>query len=60
MPFTFDTETRSLTQQSAARAELHGQGRARPAPESPALVHFGFDCTVDPRDGRVIGVSLSG
>jgi len=57
---TFDTETRSLTQQSASRAELHGQGRARPAPDSPALVHFGFDCTFDPRDGRVIGMSLSG
>jgi len=57
---TFDTETRSLTQQSASRAELHGQGRARAAPESLALVHFGFDCTFDPRDGRVIGVSLSG
>jgi hypothetical protein len=55
----FDTQTRSLTQQSALRAELHGQGRARLAPESPALVHFGFDCTFDPRDGRVIGMSLS-
>lgn len=57
---TFDTETRSLTQQSASRAELHGQGRARPAPESPVLVHFGFDCTIDPRDGRVIGMRLNG
>ncbi len=57
---TFDSETRSLTQQSALRAELHGQGRARTAPESPALVHFGFDCTIDPRDGRVIGMRLSG
>jgi hypothetical protein len=57
---TFNTETRSLTQQSASRAELRGQGHARPAPESPALVHFGFDCTFDPRDGRVVGMSLSG
>ena len=57
---TFDTKTRSLTQQSASRAELHGQGRARPAPESAVLVHFGFDCTIDPRDGRVIGMRLSG
>jgi hypothetical protein len=56
----FDPATRSLTQQSASRAELHGQGRARPAPESQVLVHFGFDCTVDPRDGRVIGMRLSG
>lgn len=57
---SFDTTTRSLTQQSVSRAELHGQGRARPAPESPRLVYFGFDCTVDPRDGRVVGMRLSG
>ena len=57
---TFDTETRNLTQQSASRAELRGQGRARPAPESPVLVHFGFDCTIDPRDGRVLGMHLNG
>ena len=57
---TFDAETRSLTQQSASRAELHGQGRARPAPESQVLVHFGYDCSLDPRDGRVIGMRLSG
>ena len=57
---TFDPRTRSLTQQSASRAELHGRGRARTAPESPALVHFGFDCTIDPRDGRVVGMMLSG
>jgi len=57
---TFDSETRSLTQHSASRAELRGQGRARPAPESPVLVHFGFDCTIDPRDGRVLGMHLNG
>jgi hypothetical protein len=57
---SFDPATRSLTQQSASRAELHGQGRARPSPESAVVVHFGFDCTVDPRDGRVIGMRLSG
>lgn len=57
---SFDGETRSLTQHSASRAELHGQGRARPSPESPVFVHFGFDCTIDPRDGRVLGMRLSG
>jgi len=56
---SFDTETRRLTQMSPSRAELHGRGRARPAPESPVLVHFGFDCTIDPRDGRVVGMRLS-
>lgn len=57
---TFNTETRSVTQQSASRAELRGQGHARPAPESAVLVHFGFDCTIDPRDGRVTEIGLSG
>jgi hypothetical protein len=57
---TFDAQTRSLTQQSASRAELHGRGRARPAPESPVLVHFGFECSIDPRDGRVLAMILSG
>lgn len=57
---SFDTATRSLTQQSASRAELHGQGRALPAPDASAMVHFGFDCTLDPRDGRVLGLKLSG
>jgi len=55
---SFDTATRSLTPQSSSRAELRGQGRAQPAPESPLLVHFGFDCTIDPRDGRVLGLRL--
>lgn len=57
---SFDVETRRLTQQSASRAELQGQGRAQASPGSPTLVHFGFECTVDPRDGRVIGMRLSG
>ncbi len=57
---TFDAETRNLAQHSASRAELHGQGRARPVQESPSVVHFGFHCTIDPRDGRVIGMRLSG
>lgn len=57
---SFDAETRRLTQQSASRADLQGQGRAQASPGAPALVHFGFDCTVDPRDGRVIGMRLSG
>lgn len=57
---SFDAETRRLTQQSASRAELQGQGRAQASPGLPTLVHFGFECTVDPRDGRVIGMRLSG
>jgi hypothetical protein len=57
---SFDTATRSLTQQSASRAELHGQGRAQPTPDSQVLVHFGFDCALDPRNGRVLGMRLIG
>lgn len=57
---TFDPTTRSLKQYSASRAELHGRGRAQPAPQSQQLLHFGFDCALDPRDGRVLEVSLIG
>ncbi|MEO7852385.1 MAG: hypothetical protein ABIR94_09065 [Rubrivivax sp.] len=57
---SFDTATRSLMQQSASRAELRGQGRAQPAPEPQALVHFSFDCALDPRDGRVVDMRVSG
>ena len=57
---SFDATTRRLTQHSASRAELHGQGRAQPSPDSAMLVHFGFDCTLDPRDGRVVDVRVSG
>lgn len=56
---TFDSATRSFRQQSANSAELHGTGRAQPAPELPAAI-FGFDCTIDPRDGRVLRTRVSG
>lgn len=56
---SFDSATRSLSQDSATQAELHGQGRALPAAGS-SLRHFGFDCQIDPRDGRVLGVRISG
>jgi len=55
---SFDIATRSFRQQSASRAELHGSGRAVPAPHSPSTF-FGFDCEIDPRDGRVLRTSLS-
>jgi hypothetical protein len=56
---SFDTSTRSLLQESASKAELHGQGLALPAPGAPAA-HFSFDCEIDPRDGRVIATRISG
>jgi hypothetical protein len=56
---SFDTGTRRLSQESPTRAELRGRGRALPSPGAP-IVHFGFDCVVDPRDGRVLNTGLSG
>jgi hypothetical protein len=56
---SFDTSTRSLLQESAGKAELHGQGLALPEPGAPPT-HFGFDCEIDPRDGRVIATRISG
>lgn len=54
-----DSGARSLVQSSPTKAELHGQGRALPVQGSPYTV-FGFDCEIDPRDGRVLGTRVSG
>lgn len=56
---SFDSATRRFLQSSAAKAELHGHGRALPAPGSPST-HFGFECAIDPRDGRLLGTRVSG
>ena len=55
---SFDSGTRAFRQQSSVRAELHGSGRAVPAPSLPSTF-FGFDCEIDPRDGRVLRTKLS-
>ena len=54
-----DSGARSLVQISPDKAELHGQGRALPLQGSPYTV-FGFDCDIDPRDGRVLSTRVSG
>ncbi len=54
-----DSGARSLVQSSPSKAELHGQGRALPQQGSP-YSHFGFDCEIDPRDGRVLSTRVSG
>lgn len=54
-----DSGARSLVQSSPEKAELHGQGRALPLQGSP-YTHFGFDCEIDPRDGRVLNTRVSG
>ena len=56
---SFDAATRSFRQPSAVSAALHGSMRARPAPGSPQAV-LGFDCEIDPRDGRVLHTNVSG
>jgi hypothetical protein len=55
----FDSGARSLVQSSPSKAELHGQGRALPLQGSPYTL-FGFDCEIDPRDGRVLSTRVSG
>lgn len=54
---SFDSQTRRLSQDSASKGSLRGQGRALPAPGSP-LTHFEFECDFDPRDGRVTGTRI--
>jgi hypothetical protein len=54
-----DSGARSLVQTSPSKAELHGNGRALPSQGGPAT-YFGFDCEIDPRDGRVLGTRISG
>ncbi len=56
---SFDSATRTYRQTTAERAELLGSGRAEPTPgATPRL--FGFECAIDPRDGRVLRIGLSG
>lgn len=55
----FEGGARSLVQSSPSTAELHGQGRALPLQGSPYTL-FGFDCEIDPRDGRVLSTRVSG
>ena len=56
---SFDPRTRVFRQPSADSAQLHGSGQAVPSVDSATRV-FGFDCEIDPRDGRVLGISISG
>jgi hypothetical protein len=56
---TFDPRTREFRQPSPSSASLHGSGQALPSTDSPTRL-FGFDCEIDPRDGRVLRISISG
>jgi hypothetical protein len=56
---SFDSNTRRLSQESPSKADLRGQGRALPMAGAPYVL-FGFDCEIDPRDGRVLSTRVSG
>ena len=53
----FNNDTRQLSQLSGSSASLRGQGTATPTLQDPAT-HFGYDCAIDPRSGRVVGLRL--
>lgn len=54
----FDAGTRRLAQTAGGPAELRGQGRALPSVRD-ATKHFSYDCSVDPRNGRVLALRLN-
>ncbi len=54
----FDAATRRLAQTAGGPAALQGQGRARPSVRD-ATQHFNYDCSVDPRSGRVLALRLN-
>ena len=54
----FNTGTRQLSQQEGGNATLRGQGRATPSLREPTT-HFAYDCTVDPRNGRIVAVRIA-
>ncbi len=56
---SFEPETRSFQQSSVETAELHGEGRALPSQGKP-LTFFGFECQIDPQDGRVLRTHVTG
>jgi len=55
---SFSADTRALTQDAGGNASLRGQGSALPTVRDPAT-HFSYDCTIDARNGRVIGLRIA-
>ena len=53
----FSADTRQLSQQEGGNASLRGQGTAVPSVREPTT-HFAYDCTVDPRNGRIVAVRI--
>jgi hypothetical protein len=54
----FNTDTRSLIQDSAGTAKLEGQGTAQPQPSSDLSAHFRYQCAIDAASGRVLALRL--
>ena len=54
----FNTDTRSLIQDSAGTAKLEGQGTAQPQPSSDLSAHFRYQCALDAASGRVLALRL--
>lgn len=55
---TFDSDTRNFRQDSVDHGVLQGRGRARPDAGAPSTF-FGFECEIDPHDGRVLKTRVS-
>ena len=55
---SFTADTRQLSQDSSGIAHLRGQGRARPSMRDPAT-YFNYECQIDARNGRVLGLRLA-
>ena len=55
---SFAADTRQLSQVAGGNASLRGQGTATPTVGAPAT-HFSYDCTIDPRSGRVTGLGVA-
>jgi hypothetical protein len=53
----FNADTRQLSQQEGGNASLRGQGNATPSVRQPTT-HFSYECTVDPRNGRIVAVRI--
>ena len=54
----FNADTRQLSQLDGGPANLRGQGSATPSVREPST-HFSYDCTVDPRSGRIVAVRIA-
>lgn len=55
---SFNADTRQLSQDTSGTAHLRGQGSARPSVREPAT-YFGYDCRIDARNGRVLGLRIA-